>query len=723
MADNPFARFAAPAESPRDNVAEPANPFAQFANAPAATQVAPALALARPNEIPFGRRVIEFVRPSVEAGASIAGGAAGALGGALAGPIGTVTGAVLGSGGGYALGKGALDVLETKLGYREGPKTTAEAFYEPAKDVAVGATMEAFGRGVLGPAAGKAVEYYNRLRNLKADTYLKAMDGKGNDIVDALRQRPAVAGAAPTAGELAAPVGSAPFAQLQAQAKQVPEVASTYARMAAQTNEARLAQQARVDERFKAAADRLINKIDSNLTSVSQREIGQTLIDAAKAERQAVKTAVTGPAYDRAFAAAGQTKIDVANVVDKAEDILGRPLSSFDPSTAPTTVRKLAGIDPLKGLTLEQLDDIRKAVNADVALAARSSDPAAAQTFRNMEQLHKTIDDAVKTSATLPDEAKTLYQQALDTYRTQYAPRFKTGVNANLFRQTALNEPKLNPDDVIKTFFQPKGEREAQQFVTMFGQNADAMRVARTGIEDLYRREVVDAAGRVTPEAHAKFVKKYADPLRILDDAGMNLSARLDVVARDADRLAQINELAKASGNKLAPPLPPGANALEVQKRIDSLTANLTPQQKSHIDAVRQDMLRELEFERLVKAAGEPNVKLRRLGTETGRELGLPLPSFLSTPITIFNNVFRRLALRLDDKVALEIAREMTNPAQLANTLEGVLASRLTAGQYKEIPKAAGRAVSLGVGGEMARRSRPENALAPEAESQNALAR
>lgn len=697
--------------SPLDLLSVPFEMGAELARKPRAEQVA-------------------FIAPTVEA----LGTAGGAALGTAAGPLGTLAGA----GAGYA---GARELLRIAGGEAQ-PETLPQAAARQAKTALEGATIEAAGRGVIAPVAAKTAEYVSKLKNIKLDTYLKAIENKGDDIVNALRGRAStVPGAAPTAGEIAAPAGSAQFSVLQAQAQKVPAMTSEYAGMAAQTNQARLAQEARANARFQAAADKVKSKIDRGLTTVSPREVGQTLLDAAKAEQQAAKATITEPAYNRAFAAAGDTKINVANVIDEAESILGRKLSTFDPSTAPSTVTKLLSLQPkvpeakplgagrisgkLKApvpeaappeVTLQQLDDVRKAINADIAAAARSSDPAAAVTLRNLGKLHSAIDDAVKSSGTLPEEAKALYTEALDTYRTQYAPRFKTGVNANLFKQTALNEPKLNPDDVVKTYFQPKGEREAQQFVQMFGKNPDAMRVARVGIEDIYRREVVDAAGRVAPDAHAKFVKKYAEPLRILDDAGMNLSSRLDVVAKDAVRLAKIEELAKASGNKLGAPLPPGSNALAAQKRIDDLTKGLTPQQLNHVNAVRQDMLREMEFQRLAQAGAEAGVSIKGIGTETGKELGLPLPNFLSVPITIFNAVAKKLALRLDDKLALEIARELTNPALAANSIEQAMKLQARR-QANQLPQAVGRAATIGVGNELMRRAQPMQ------ENQNALTR
>lgn len=708
----------------RFGVAQPSSPVDQI---PGYGRPVPAAQI-RQDAIPTRRQAIaEFITPTVEALGAVGGAAAGTP----AGPAGIVAGASAG----YA---GAKELMRA-VGGGAAPETLSEAAARQAKNVTTGAFQEVIGRGIIAPVIGKGMEYASMLKNIKLDTYLKAIGNKGDDIVNALRGRPsAVPGAAPTAGEVAAPAGSTGFSTLQARALEVPAMTDIYADMAAQTNQARLAQQARADAKFRTSADRVTQQIDRGLTSVSQREAGQTLLDAARAEQQTAKATVTEPAYNRAFAAAGDAKINVGNVISEAESILGRKLSTFDPSTAPSTVTKLLSLQPAApaakpvgtGLvssrvrtptppaaapevTLAQLDDVRKAINADIAAAARSSDPSAAVTLRNLGKLHRAIDAAVDSSSTLPAEAKALYTEALDTYRTQYAPRFKTGVNANLFRQTSLNEPRLNPDDVIKTYFQPKGEREAQQFVTMFGKNADATRVARAGIEDLYRREVTDAAGRVTPEAHAKFLKKYADPIRILDEAGMSLSPRLDAVAKDAARLAKIESLAAASQNKLAPPLPPGSNALAIEKRITELTKGLTPQQLSHVNAVRDDLLREGDYQRLVEAGAKSNIRVRGLGTETGREIGLPLPNFLSVPITVFNNVFKRLALRMDDKIAMEIAREMTSPAKAADMVEAAMALRRSR-EMSQMPEFYGRAAAQ-FGNELSRRAEPmqqSNALA-----------
>lgn len=697
---------------------------AKTLGAPAPTQAA------QPSEIPMGRRVMEFVRPTVEA-LGAAGG--GVLGTAL-GPAGTVGGAGLG----YGIAKGGLDVLEQALGYQRAPASVGQALRRGAEDVLAGAAMEAGGRGVVAPLVGKTAEYVNKLRNLKLDTYLTALEGKGDDILNALRgPRSAVPGAAPGAGEVAAPAGSVRFSTLQAKSQQVPGLASEYAGQAAQTTEAQIQQQARASAKFDRAASKVQAKIDSALTPLRPEDTGAALTAAAEAERQSMKKGVIEPAYQKAFAAAGDAKVDMTNVIAQAEDILGRKLSSFDPSTAPETVRKLLSLQPKAPppatlgagavsskikvaapaaepaeVTLQQLDDIRKAINVDIAAGKVSSDPGAAMRLRSLGQIHNAIDDAVAQSTTLPAEAKALYKNALDTYRTQYVPRFKTGVNEQLFRSTGLNEPKIKPEDVVTKYFQPKGVSEANNFLTLFPGNPKAQNVLRAGIEDLYTREVKE----FTPEAHAAFLRKYADPIRVLDDAGMNVLQRIDVVGKNAARLQKINELAAAANVKLPPPLPPGASADAVQNRISELTKGLGPRELEHVNAVRQDLLRRGEYERLVKAGAESGVDIKSIGTKTGKELGLPLPSFLSVPLTVFNATFKRLALRLDDKLAMEIAREMTNPALAAKSVEQAIKLPAARQAARTAAEQAARVATTGIS------TSSRNALAPESESVNALA-
>jgi hypothetical protein len=633
----------------------------------------------------------EVLAPGLEMGGMLAGAQTGLAAAPALGPFAPLA-PIVGAGLGYAGTRGLTRAAEQQFG--EVPAATPmQTVAQFPSDVAVGGMMEMAPRVVVqeAGAAAKAVGgYYNKLKDLKSTAILDAIEGKGRDIVNALRGEGAVLtpGSAPTAGEIAATAGSTKFSAFQEGLKK--QAPTEYAGMAAQTSEARAAQESRVVDRFKNVVSRISDKINRGLTDVSPRETGEALLAAAKAEQQTVKKGLIEPAYENAFKDAGDAKIDVSGVLDSAENILGRKLTEFAPGTGPTNIlQKLLKIKPTgtaemgpSGMflqekpqtTLRQLDDIRKAINADIAAAKTSPTPSSDMALRNLYKLHDAIDEAVMSSKTLPPAAKESYSEALGLYRDIYAPRFKTGVNAQLFKQTSLNEPKIEPDKVIKTFFKPQGEREATQFVDMFGKNPDAMQVARSGIEDLYRQKVVDATtGTVNPAKHAQFMKDYGRPLGILDDAGMNVTTRLDVVGKDAQRLARVEQMAKESGNKLAPPLPAGSNAMAIEKRIGDLTKNLTPQQLSAVDAVRKDLLREAEYERLVKAGGG-TVGATSVATEAGKQIGVPTSSFLSVPLTIFNSVAKRLMLKMDDKLAMELARELTNPALAAQSIEKAMA-------------------------------------------------
>lgn len=145
-------------------------------------------------EVPMGRRVIQFVRPTVEAlgtvGGGIVGGTAGTFG---AGPVGTAAGGVVGAGLGYGAAKGTLDLLEQALGYQAAPTTAGEALARGAQDVFTGAAYEAGGRAAvagLGRAAGKAMDL-RQIPKQKAATIAKEALGRDvDDVLTTLRNAP-----------------------------------------------------------------------------------------------------------------------------------------------------------------------------------------------------------------------------------------------------------------------------------------------------------------------------------------------------------------------------------------------------------------------------------------------------------------------------------------------------------------------------------------------------
>jgi hypothetical protein len=207
-------------------------------------------------------------------------------------------------------------------------------------------------------------------------------------------------------------------------------------------------------------------------------------------------------------------------------------------------------------------------------------------------------------------------------------------------------------------------------------------------------------------------MRDYGRTIDIYDGAGMNLRQRFDVIDKDAQRLMRVEDMAKASGNKLAPALPPGSNALAVEARIGELTKGLDNRQLTAINSVRDDLAREAEFERLASAGRKSGKDVSQIATQAGKETGVvPAPSILSMPITIYNAVVKRLLGVVDDKLAMELAREMLSPAVTAESIQKAMARQAEQQATNQLAR------------QIAPRAAAAAAQMPASENQNALAR
>jgi hypothetical protein len=293
-----------------------------------------------------------------------------------------------------------------------------------------------------------------------------------------------------------------------------------------------------------------------------QAAAGQSLIDLARAEREAF-TPTLRAKYNNAFKLAGDTRIDVTPIIEKAEEILGQRLVDIKPANAPATVRALADMRPappaatpvgsgkisgrmmqgpsapapIPGATLEQLDALRKAINQDIAAATTSSDPTAAQKLRFLGQLHPLLDDVAQASKLSP-KAKAAYTDALNTYRTVSVPRFRTGVASDVMRDTSKNQSKLLPDDVVGKFV--ANETNAQQFLTTYGRNPQAVQSLQDGFADMFRARVIDPVTKaVKPEAAAKFLQDNKPVIDLLQRNGVDIQSSLQAVQQRAAQLSE----------------------------------------------------------------------------------------------------------------------------------------------------------------------------------------
>lgn len=153
--------------------------------------------------------------------------------------------------------------------------------------------------------------------------------------------------------------------------------------------------------------------------------------------------------------------------------------------------------------------------------------------------------------------------------------------------------------------------------------------------------------------------------------------------------------------------------------RYESLSDILTPDQLKIVEDVRQDLARQASYREQAQAARIAGPQAARAGTEQVQKVagGVSIPNPLETVVTVANALLKRLAGKIDRKLAIEIATEMLDPQTAAAALEQA--------QRRAANVAATGAVIRGTGRAAARAATPSavvtNALAAQ-QNQNALA-
>ena len=332
-----------------------------------------------------------------------------------------------------------------------------------------------------------------------------------------------------------------------------------------------------------SAIDQGLERATTQVPSASQSQVGRNILEAARAEKKTVQEKVITPAYEAAFAAAGDAKTSIDNVIASAQAILGETLSKVKPDVAPNTISAIkqlqaragsagpvaseATLARIPGLargavnvkrppteaTLKEIDALHKAINADVSTALSSGDPAAAMRARNLMRMHDAVDEAI-TGGKLPDAAKKAYATALETWKTAFKPRFKEGVNADLFRGSRKNEPSaIRLDEITGKYFKPGGEVEAEQFAKLAGKNPTLAGQFQNGVMDIYRSEVMNPqTGVLDVTKHNAFMQRYEKPLSVLSENGFGVRRQLQDIGSSlsdlATKQAQLKEIAGRIG-------------------------------------------------------------------------------------------------------------------------------------------------------------------------------
>jgi hypothetical protein len=312
--------------------------------------------------------------------------------------------------------------------------------------------------------------------------------------------------------------------------------------------------------------------LSGNLGSRGQVAAGEDIAARGSKLKEQVRKTEIQPAYTEAFTKAGNTPINIESVVAEAESILGRKISDLATETSATAreilklrqnvkvpkespgqswLRQMRGEPAPKtttvpDVTLQQLDDVRKAINFDMAAAKAGNAPANAVQLANMSALHSKIDDAVANS-NLSAEAKAAYSAALTKYRTEFVPQFKTGLQIDLLGSTRKNVPRLIPDNVTSKII--SNESGVSQFRAMFKGDPQASKSLQSGIEDLYERQLAKS-----PEAAESWLTSHKKVFDDLEAAGVPVRQNMAQMQQQAQKLAEgykeLNALRTTFGDK-----------------------------------------------------------------------------------------------------------------------------------------------------------------------------
>lgn len=455
--------------------------------------------------------------------------------------------------------------------------------------------------------AAPAYEFARNVMAPRYTTYLEAVEGRGPEIVQALRSPAAeiVPGSMPTAAQAAAPVGSARFAQLGASAGEV--LPTEFMERAKEQAAARLAQ---------------------------MRTVGGT-----EAQLEAAKTARTkeaGKLYKAAEAGA-----PITESADFSE-LLSRP-------------------------------SMEKALARAEELSAERG-----QTF----QIGQTTPERTVASPILGPSGEPLTT-------TIPATQAKYPI-------ASLHNLKLAMDDLIRN-----PER--------FGIGAsEVAAIAKT------RGEFLGFLKQKSPlyeAARGEFAKR-SGPINRMEIGQYLESKLLSPLAEEAPQRASVFATAVEQAPQTI------QKAIEGAPRFEKLADVLTPEEVAKVEAIRADLAREAEANRLARAASQA-------GPEAGRTVQLPRANLMDRVFNVANKVISSLERKIDRRLAIQIATEMLDPQQAAQVIEDAIAyaekSKATGTKIRE----KGREVRADIrkySPEIAAAVTVQNALAA-GENRNAMAR
>lgn len=397
------------------------------------------------------------------------------------------------------------------------------------------------------------------------------------------------------------------------------------------TKAARTAELLRQAETQQAGLEEAKQQVASTVAQPAQREIGQS-IAARKVALEDEAKALVSPIYKQAYELAPEP-FSVQPLIDKASQIADKISTAINKDTAPLTDKALtvfkqkaeegpaildARGNPMKKTSegiphaakLEDLKELRSVVLKE----ARNlkGDPKAGLTIANLDLLRQGVEESIAKHA--PTEARAVFNQANELYRTTVAEPFKEGAVSNLTRQTSNARPKISPSDVTERMLQPD---RAADFIRAFGNDPEALQAIATGVEGKFNAEVVQGG-----KSADKFLKDNREALKTLDSTGAGIQNRLSEIVRNFEPI-EANQTALGEQVKAIP------------KVVDESVAN----QQRIISKSAKDLSGATDAENLAKVAVNADARvmgriLHKMTPEAKPELAKQVISNAFEPIT-----------------------------------------------------------------------------------------
>lgn len=494
---------------------------------------------------------------------------------------------------------------------------------------------------------------YNNLLDPKSAAYLRAVEGKGPEIVNALRNPEILPGSMPTAGIAAAPVGSTRFAALQADL--APFAASDYYARE-QARKAALTAPLTVDPTAINMAEAIRNENAARAYGPIMGERVNPMSDLAIAQENIAKVRSSKESALRDW---GKFETEAAQQQTLAQGGVVRPehggTGQVSPSAYP--VEGYPRVSPRYTENFERIPEYRAAAGeaADIAKQRQTQQSYLENSLKSLQDT-VGVDNRALSDLTSRPSMQAAVRDALKS--AQETGKYFPAAPGEQFSVANLQRIKESLDAGIKEAVGQSKTPGAPK--------------PQLSVEELTntRNQFVDWLSNKVPEWKTAREAYAAEskPISQMEVAGYLKDRLTGALGEEkgklrADAFATAVKEAPATLKKST-----GSN------RFEHLSEVLTPDQLRTVNQIQDELVRGAKFDELA-AAGKAAGKQSEIMTSALRESAgiTKAPSLLSRVATIANVIIERLEGKVNKKLATEMALEMLDPNATAASIERAL--------------------------------------------------